>query len=408
MPNSLLNKELKKVESKKAHRVSVPFSKSISNRLLVLKALLKGNLDIKNLSNGDDTVIMRKVLDSAFNCTIIDVKNAGTCYRFLTAYNALNADEVILKGSEEMTKRPIKILVDALRELGAEINYLGNEGYPPLRIVGTKLNGGTVSVNGGVSSQYITALLLIAPFFKEALTINVIGDFKSKSYVMMTVNLLKQIGVEVTLTEENTITVSPLINQTETTISVEPDWSSASYWYQYVSFLPLGESLLIRGLKAKSIQGDVIIKNLYSHFGVTTEFTMEGAILKKESKTNTAVFKHNFESTPDIVQTLVLTCVGEGVNGVFEGISHLKHKETDRILALTKEIKKLNYALTMLSDDSFKIEKQDLLPQKAIIATYNDHRMAMSFAPLVLKMDSIEIENPNVVDKSYPGFWEYI
>jgi 3-phosphoshikimate 1-carboxyvinyltransferase len=404
----LFNKELRNIDYKKVHEVSVPFSKSISNRLLVLKELLKGNLDIKNLSNGDDTLIMRKVLDSAFNCTIINVKNAGTCYRFLTAYNALTADEVILKGSEEMTKRPIKILVDALRELGAEINYLGNEGYPPLRIVGTKLNGGTVSVNGGVSSQYITALLLIAPFLKDALIINVVGDFKSKSYAMMTINLLKQIGVEVTLAEENTIAVSPLINQTETTISVEPDWSSASYWYQYVSFLPLGESLLVKELKGESIQGDAIIKDLYSHFGVTTEFTKEGAVLKKECKTNTAIFKHNFESTPDIVQTLALTCVGEGINGIFEGISHLKHKETDRIFALTKEIKKLNYALTMLSEDSFKIEKQGLLHQKSTIATYNDHRMAMSFAPLVLKMDSIEIENPGVVAKSYPGFWEYI
>lgn len=398
-------KILNRKEVKPIKEVTLPFSKSISNRLLLLKALLKDQLEIKSISQSDDTLIMQKVLSKTFHCTIVDVKNAGTCYRFLTAYFALTADEVILKGSDEMNKRPVKILVDALRELGAEINYLGNEGYPPLRIVGNKLNGGKLKIDGGVSSQYITALLLIAPFLKESLTVEVVGGFKSQSYVEMTISLLKQLGVSVNY-HNNTITVSPLTDYKPTQIEVEADWSSASYWFEYVSFLAVGESLVVKGLKPNSIQGDAILVDLYTHFGVETEFLPTGIKLTKTKEAKKSDFKHSFNSTPDIVQTLVLSCVGEGINGVFEGVSHLKHKETDRLLALQQELVKLNYKLIQLTPDSFKIEKQGDLPSKATIKTYQDHRMAMAFAPLVLKMDALHIENPEVVIKSYPGFWE--
>jgi 3-phosphoshikimate 1-carboxyvinyltransferase len=402
----LINKFLNKKSTTPLAEVTVPYSKSIANRLLILNALLKSELAIKNMSQSDDTVILQKVLSKTFNCTIVDVKNAGTCYRFLTAYFALTADEVILKGSEEMNKRPIKILVDALRQLGAEINYLGTEGYPPLRIVGTKLTGGNLQIDGGVSSQYISALLLIAPFLKQPLTIEVVGEFKSQSYVMMTVSLLKQLGVVVSA-ESNTITVTPLTDFKPNQMEVEADWSSASYWFEYVSFLPLGASMHVKGLKPNSIQGDAVVIDLYAHFGITTEFVSEGIILTKTKQTKKSEFKHSFNSTPDIVQTLALTCVGEGINGVFDGVSHLKHKETDRLLALKHQLTKLNYVLTELTPDSFKIEKQGDLPQKASIKTYQDHRMAMAFAPLVLKMDTLEIEDPQVVQKSYPGFWDH-
>lgn len=224
---------------------------------------------------------------------------------------------------------------------------------------------------------------------------------------MMTVSLLKQLGVVVT-TDSTTITVTPLTDFKPTQIEVEADWSSASYWFEYVSFLPLGASMLVKGLKPNSLQGDAVLVDLYAHFGVETAFVPTGIILTKTKQTKKSDFKHSFNSTPDIVQTLVLTCVGEGINGVFEGVSHLKHKETDRLLALQQELTKLNYTLTQLTPDSFKLEKQGDLPHKTSIKTYQDHRMAMAFAPLVLKMDTLEIENPEVVQKSYPEFWENI
>lgn len=386
--------------------IELPASKSISNRLLVLNGLLGNELTLYNLSEADDTVIMKKVLDSRFHCTIMDVKNAGTCYRFLTAYNALKADEVILKGSEEMNKRPIKILVEALQSLGAEINYLGNPGYPPLRIVGNKLKGGKISLLGSVSSQYLTALCLIGPFMENGLELHIEGELKSASYLEMTIALMQELGFSV-VHEKNVVTISPFTALKRTSYEVEADWSSASYWYSYLSFCEVGEELFLPGLKEKSIQGDAIIASLFEQFDVQTIFEERGVRLKKIKEGSINQFEFNFSSIPDMVQTFVVACIGNRVKGVFKGISHLKYKETNRIEALQKEVEKLGARINLIDEDSFELVLKDSLPQTLDLKTYQDHRMAMAFAPLVKKGITITIENPEVVVKSYPGFWKY-
>tara|TARA_B110000259_G_scaffold73629_1_gene86657 strand:+ start:8128 stop:9342 length:1215 start_codon:yes stop_codon:yes gene_type:complete len=400
-----LNKKLLNKNSSLKHSVSLPTSKSISNRLLVLQYLMKHSFDIIDLSDADDTQILKKITTKNFHCSLVDVKNAGTCFRFLTALFASQPGEVILTGSEDMKNRPVKELVKGLRQLGAEIHYLEKEGFPPLRIEGKKLKGGKVTINPSISSQYVSALLLIAPFLENGLTVIQEGEIKSQSYTKMTISLLKKIGVEV-LENGNKIEVKPFFGTYHLPISVEKDWSSVSYWYAYIALLEVNSKIQFNGVKTISIQGDSLVKNIFEKLGVKTLEGSTGIEIVKTKQVSDLYFEYNFSSIPDMVQTFVVTCVGLGINGKFSGVSHLVYKETNRIEALKKEIEKLNYSLEMIDGDTFEIKKQGELPSKVTISTYKDHRMAMAFAPLVAVIDKVEIENPDVVVKSYPDFWE--
>lgn len=400
-----MNKILKKKDISLKHSVNLPTSKSISNRLLVLQYLMKHSFDILDLSEADDTQILKKITAKNFHCSLVDVNNAGTCFRFLTALFSMQPGEVILTGSEDMKNRPIKELVDALRQLGAEIQYLEKEGYPPLRIEGKKLQGDAVTVNASISSQYVTALLLIAPFLENGLKVFQEGEIKSQSYTKMTIALLKKTGVEVTETE-NEVIVSPFLGTYYLPISVEKDWSSVSYWYELIALSSVNSKLQLNGVKTNSIQGDSEISKLFSKLGVITLEGDTGIEIVKTKQVTDLYFEHDFSSIPDMVQTFAVTLVGLGLNGKFTGISHLIYKETNRIEALKIELEKLNYKLTLLDEDSFELEKAGELPQTVFINTYKDHRMAMAFAPLVAVMEEVEIENPDVIVKSYPGFWE--
>ncbi len=403
--NARMNKNLLHTNFKLKHSVDLPTSKSISNRLLVLQYLMNNSFELKGVSNADDSQIMQTILSQKELKGELNVKNAGTCFRFLTAVCAIGNKEVVLTGSEAMKKRPIKELVEPLRSLGVDIQYLEEEGFPPLKITGKKLKGGKVKVNAEISSQYVSALLLIAPFLENGLTIELIGEPKSESYTQMTISLLRKLGIEV-LEKGKTILVSPVSENHKGQIEVEADWSSASYWYELIALSSLHSKLQINKLKIYSIQGDSIIKNIFKKLGVLTLEGSNGVEIVKATKPNIKDFEYNFSSIPDMVQTFVVTCVGLGINGKFNGISHLVYKETNRIEALKIEIAKLNYSLEMIDNDSFEIKKVDNLPKKITISTYHDHRMAMAFAPLVAVIEEVEIENSEVVIKSYPEFWE--
>ncbi len=399
-----MSKRLKQNEFSLKHSVNLPTSKSICNRLLVLKHLMGDSFELAGISEADDSQIMQSILAKSELKGELNVKNAGTCFRFLTAVCAIGRHEVILTGSEAMKNRPIRELVDPLRSLGAEIDYLEQEGFPPLKIIGKELKGKKVKINSEKSSQYVSALLLVAPFLANGLEIELLGNPKSQSYTEMTVSLLKQVGVEVSR-HENTFSVSPSKMKHYNKMEVEADWSSASYWYELIALSDIHSKLQLNYVKINSIQGDREILNLFNQFGLLTLEGSKGVEIVKVSDPKIDCFECDFSSIPDMVQTFVVTCVGLGINGKFSGISHLVYKETNRIQALKTEIAKLNYSLTMIDKDSFEIRKEGDLPSSATISTYKDHRMAMAFAPLVAVMKSIEIEDPEVVVKSYPEFW---
>ena len=387
------------------HSVDLPLSKSITNRLLVLRYLMGNSFELDEISSADDSQIMYDILSQKELKGELNIKNAGTCFRFLTAVCALGNREVVLIGSEAMKKRPIKELVKPLRTLGAEIEYIEEDGFPPLRIKEGNLRGGKVSVQTEKSSQYASALLLIAPFLENGLEIELLGKPKSESYTEMTISLLKNVGVEVKK-NENTLIVPSISSFYKNTIEVEADWSSASYWYELIALSSINSKLQLNKLKCISIQGDREIEKIFKKFGVLTLEGSTGVEIVKATESKINFFEHDFSSIPDMVQTFVVTCVGLGINGKFSGISHLIYKETNRIEALKTEIAKLNYSLKMIDTDSFEIKREGDLPSLVSISTYKDHRMAMAFAPLVAVMDEVEIENPEVVVKSYPGFWE--
>jgi len=366
---------------------------------------MNNSFELKGISSADDSQIMLSILSNEGLEGELNVKNAGTCLRFLTAVCAIGNHEVVLTGTDDMKKRPIKELVIPLRELGADITYLEKEGFPPLKIKGKQLSGGKVSVKANISSQYISALLLIAPFLENGLEITQAGEIKSKSYSQMTISLLKQLGIEV-IQEYDKIKVAPLYGVHTQTIEVEKDWSSVSYWYELIALSDINSKLQLNGVKLISIQGDSEIVSLFQKLGVLSLEGDTGIEIVKIKEPNLVQFEYDFSSIPDMVLTFVATCVGLGINGKFTGISHLVYKETNRIEALKTEIAKLNYSLEMIDADSFKIKKLGELPQSVSIATYHDHRMAMAFAPMVAVIDEVEIENPEVVVKSYPGFWE--
>jgi 3-phosphoshikimate 1-carboxyvinyltransferase len=385
-----------------APAIQITGSKSESNRLLLLKALFPG-IEIKNLSNSDDSQLMQKALQSKEE--IIDIHHAGTAMRFLTAYFSIQVNrEIILTGSKRMKERPIKILFDALTDLGADIDYVENKGFPPLKIKGKDLNGGEVSLNANVSSQYISALLLIAPKLKNGIELKLNGDITSTPYIKMTLNLLNQIGVKTSF-EENIIQVKSLNKKVDDIILVvESDWSSVSYFYSFVALSDVGTELILSSFKQKSLQGDSVLSTIYKKFGVDTQF-LDNSIVIHKTKTvdSNSIIDLDLSNAPDIAQTIAVTCLGLGLECKLSGLHTLKIKETDRLLALKTEIEKLG-GQVKISDTSLQLFKTQLLRENVSINTYNDHRMAMSFAPLALKT-SLVIKDANVVSKSYPDFW---
>jgi len=387
--------------------IELTSSKSISNRVLMIKALSGLNFEIKNLAEAKDTQTLLKLL--ANDSTTFDVGHAGTVMRFLTAFLAIKEGVFVLTGSERMQERPIKILVDALKTLGANITYLKNEGYPPLKIKGKKLIGGSIKIDGSVSSQYISALMLVAPYLERGLTIHFLGEITSKPYLEMTAQIMRYFGAELSWNSTGMEIKSG--KYIAKYFFVEADWSAASYWYGMVALADKTDVKLY-GLQQNSLQGDAVVQKIYEQFGVNTEFIKNGIRLTKASNFQlpTSNFVLDFTNCPDIAQTVAVTCAALNVPAKLIGLHTLRIKETDRIVALQTELTKLNYNVEVEGDDliilpSLRTERHSCESRNLAIKTYDDHRMAMAFAPLGL-LYPITIEDENVVVKSYPNFWE--
>lgn len=382
-------------------QIAITGSKSETNRLLLLQALYP-NLKLNNLSNSDDSLMMTKGLQSEES--VIDIHHAGTAMRFLTAFFAIQEGrEIILTGSSRMQERPISILVDALRQLGAVITYEKNEGYPPIRISGKKLTESKVSLKANVSSQYISALLLVAPHLEKGLELTLEGELTSIPYIQMTLSLLQEIGIETTF-EGNHITVQSKAEIAPQISTVESDWSSASYYYSIVAMAPVGTEITLSSYKENSFQGDSELVTIYRHFGVESVFDGHKVTLRKITATNPERVTFDLQNTPDIAQTIAVTCFGLHKACHLNGLHTLKIKETDRLVALQNELTKLGAVITV-TDDSLTLEASETIKSDVVIQTYQDHRMAMAFAPLALKT-SLIISEAEVVSKSYPGFWD--
>lgn len=393
---------IQKSKLRSHQEIQITGSKSESNRLLLLQALYP-QLSIENLSNSDDSVLMQKALAS--NESVIDIHHAGTAMRFLTAYLSVQeGEEVVITGSSRMKERPIKILVEALISLGADITYLENDGFPPLKIVGKKLTKHKVALNANVSSQYISALLLIASKLDNGLELTLNGKITSVPYIKMTLSLLNEIGVETNFIE-NIISVKPNnSNLLPQTLTVESDWSSASYFYSVIALSDVGTEITIASYKKESLQGDSVLAEIYQSFGVTTYYDSNSIRLVKAKETQTSNLEFHLSDAPDIAQTIAVTAFGLGVECYLTGLHTLKIKETDRLVALKTELEKLGAQID-ITLDSLRVKTSYKIKTNISIATYNDHRMAMAFAPLGLKSD-LTIKNADVVSKSYPQFWE--
>ena len=383
--------------------LTISGSKSESNRLLILKALYP-EIEINNLSSSDDTKILLSALETRGDK--IDVNHAGTAMRFLTAFfSSIPKREVIITGSNRMQERPIKILVDALTSLGCEIKYIKNEGFPPLKIFGKKLLKSKVTLKADISSQYISALMLIAPSLKNGLEINLREEIVSEPYVKMTTFLLRYFGINVSFLEKKII-IDPKNILKKKIKLVESDWSSASYYFSIVS-LSEKASVSLKNFNLKSLQGDSILVNLYKKLGVDTSF--KGSEIKISKIPKFIYPKHislNLQDTPDIAQTIAVSCFGLGINCKLTGLKTLKIKETDRLAALKKELEKVG-AKVNITKESINVSSINSINKNIKIDTYNDHRMAMAFAPLGLK-SRIYIDNPEIVSKSYPEFWNHL
>ena len=382
--------------------IQLPASKSISNRALIINALARGTTPPCNLSDCDDTLVMIKAL--AENNETIDIMAAGTAMRFLTAYLSTVQGTHILTGTERMQQRPIQILVNALRELGAQIEYAGKEGFPPLRIHGTELKGNELTLKGNVSSQYISALLMIGPVLKNGLRLHLTGEIISLPYINLTLQLMKEFGAKAAWTSENSIEVAQK-PYTPVSFMVESDWSAASYWYQIAALSEQAEIELM-GLFRNSYQGDSRGAEVFSRLGITTEFTHEGVLLKKSNRL-VEQLNEDFVDIPDLAQTFAVTCCLLGIPFRFTGLQSLKIKETDRIFALKAELRKLGYLLQDAQDSILIWDGKRCQPEaQPVIQTYEDHRMAMAFAPAALRFPEMRIAEPQVVTKSYPTYWE--
>lgn len=394
-------------------KIVITGSKSESNRLLLLQALYP-ELKIQNVSNSDDSEVMQEALKSTSN--LIDISHAGTAMRFLTAFFATQEGrEVVITGSARMKERPIQVLVEALKTLGADISYLETEGCPPLKINGKLLPKEKVSLKANVSSQYISALLLIAPKLKNGLELTLEGEITSVPYINMTLNLLNQIGVKTSF-ENNKIKINPLANlgAQQRDLTVESDWSSVSYFYSIVALSAVGTKITLSSYKKDSLQGDSVLSEIYTDFGVETKFGDHTITLLKKSECQLKTMTCDLKNAPDIAQTIAATCFGLGIGCYLTGLHTLKIKETDRLVALKTELEKLG-ATVSITENSLSLEPNQLFSSEGkgfttqglgeLIATYHDHRMAMAFAPLGLKTN-LQIEDAMVVSKSYPTFWE--
>ena len=380
--------------------IAITGSKSETNRSLLLQALFP-NIKIENLSNSDDGEVMQKGLAKSEG--EVDIHHAGTAMRFLTGYFASQPDKkIVLTGSQRMQERPIKVLVEALRSLGADIEYVKEEGYPPLKINGKRLVKSQVSLPANISSQYISSLLLIAPSLENGLELELIGKITSVPYIKMTLALLEQIGVETSF-EGNSIKVSPKTNVKDTTLVVESDWSSASYFYSIAAMSKIGTEIQLSSYKESSLQGDSVLANIYRDFGVDTEFSNNTILLKKTSEVKSAHLEYDLSNAPDIAQTISVTCLGLGIGCHLTGLHTLPIKETDRLAALQTELGKFG-AKVDIDSESLTLTAQPQLTSGVEVDTYNDHRMAMAFGPLALKTDFM-VNDAEVVSKSYPDFW---
>ena len=381
-------------------RIQITGSKSESNRMLLLQALYP-QITLDNLSNSDDTVAMKSGLESDKN--MVDIGHAGTSMRFLSAYySTLENQEKILTGSSRMQERPIGVLVDALRQLGADISYLKNEGYPPLLIKGKRLTASEVLLSANISSQYITALMLIAPSLPDGLRIYLEGKITSIPYIEMTLSLLHKIGVDAIFSGQH-IQVFPKKDITQITHAVESDWSSASYYFSMVA-LAKEADVSLSTYKKDSLQGDRVLMDVYQQFGVKSSIENNTLALKKQTIGSTHV-QLDLSDAPDIAQTIAVTCYGLGLSCSLTGLHTLKIKETDRLVAMQNELSKLG-ATIEITDKSLHLHKRtNPIRPNVLIETYHDHRMAMAFAPLGLLVP-IRIQDADVVTKSYPGFWK--
>ncbi|KAA2215879.1 3-phosphoshikimate 1-carboxyvinyltransferase [Maribacter flavus] len=380
--------------------IKITGSKSESNRSLLLSALYPG-IKIENLSNSDDAQVMEAGLTKREGT--VDIHHAGTAMRFLTGYfAALEGSDVVLTGSKRMTERPIKILVDALNELGANISYEKEVGYPPLRIKGKKLSKNRVSLPANISSQYISSLLLIAPSLENGLELELVGKITSVPYINMTLGLLNEIEIETSF-QGNTISVKPKASVNPVTLVVESDWSSASYFYGIVALSEVGTEITLSAYKKNSLQGDSVLQEIYTDFGVETSFGENRITLKKVSNNPTSFIEFDLANAPDIAQTIAVTCFGMGIGCHLTGLHTLKIKETDRLEALNTELTKLGADISV-TDKTLTLGTSTLMNSDVAIDTYNDHRMAMAFAPLALRT-SLVINDAMVVTKSYPDFW---
>ena len=381
-------------------RIQITGSKSESNRMLLLQALYP-KITLDNLSNSDDTVAMKSGLESDKN--MVDIGHAGTSMRFLSAYySTLENQEKILTGSSRMQERPIGVLVDALRQLGADISYLKNEGYPPLLIKGKQLRANEVRLSANISSQYITALMLIAPSLPDGLRLYLEGKITSIPYIEMTLSLLHKIGVDAIFSGQH-IQVFPKKDITQITHAVESDWSSASYYFSMVA-LAKEADVSLSTYKKDSLQGDRVLMDVYQQFGVKSSIENNTLALKKQTIGSTHV-QLDLSDAPDIAQTIAVTCYGLGLSCSLTGLHTLKIKETDRLVALQNELSKLG-ATIEITDKSLHLHKRtNPIRPNVLIETYHDHRMAMAFAPLGLLVP-IRIQDADVVTKSYPGFWK--
>jgi len=381
-------------------RIQITGSKSESNRMLLLQALYP-QITLDNLSNSDDTVAMESGLESDKN--MVDIGHAGTSMRFLSAYySTLENQEKILTGSSRMQERPIGVLVDALRQLGADISYLKNEGYPPLLIKGKRLTASEVRLSANISSQYITALMLIAPSLPDGLRLYLEGKITSIPYIEMTLSLLHNLGVDAIFSGQH-IQVFPKKDITQITHAVESDWSSASYYFSMVA-LAKEADVSLSTYKKDSLQGDSVLMDVYQQFGVKSSIENNTLALKKQTMGSTHV-QLDLSDAPDIAQTIAVTCYGLGLSCSLTGLHTLKIKETDRLVALQNELSKLG-ATIEITDKSLHLHKRtNPIRPNVLIETYRDHRMAMAFAPLGLLVP-IRIQDADVVTKSYPGFWK--
>lgn len=383
--------------------ISLPASKSISNRALIMGAVGQFDRSIRNLAKCDDTDVLVRALDSKGNH--FDVGAAGTSMRFSTAYLASRPGDWHITGSERMKQRPIGVLVEALRALGAKIDYEENEGFPPLHIQGTQLKGGHIVLDGGVSSQYISAILMVAPTMKEGLILELSGNIVSVPYIRMTLGMMREMGIE-SEWEGNIIKVKPQ-QYVKSDYVVEADWSASSYWYEMAA-LSKQCQIQLPYLREVSFQGDSAVSCIFEPLGISTTFEGEGVTLRRAGEAIRRM-EYDFVEQPDLAQTLVVTCCALEIPFEFSGVQSLKIKETDRIAALKNECAKFGYVLTEPAEGKLAWTGERCQPaEQPIVETYEDHRMAMAFAPLAMVKGSVWVNHPMVVTKSYPEFWEHL